>query len=305
MQVLRLILPIFLASAAGSAAEPPAAARFAVVINGYSYDWASIGRFVLPGETLRLAVDGAPAYSGWVASGGELVDIGGQTCWVAPAEPGLHPLICTSGPALKTINAFVMIPYRELDRKGYLRGYHVGSYPASNPFPNFGLPRGFIEVTPNLLDVRVSDRHTLRDFAPRDGDGWPKYMVLREELLIKLEGFTDFLCDRGYPCDRLTVFSGYRSPFHNRRNRSGRNSAHVYGGAADFYLDRDGNGRLDDLNRDGVVNRRDAKLLSELVDEFEAAQPQMVGGCGYYGGKSSRSPFVHIDTRGERTRWHQ
>jgi hypothetical protein len=279
---------------------------FRVEVNGFAYDWKEIGRFVVPGETLRLSVLGPNTHSGWVASGGELTEAAGVTCWVAPMEPGQYPLLCSNGAAVRRINAFVMVPYAELDSRGYLRGAHIGRYPATSPsFPNFTKPRGFIEVTPDNIDVRVSDRYTVRDFMPRNGDGWPKYIVLREELLVKLEMFTDMVNDAGYACDRLTIFSGYRSPFYNRRNRSGRNSAHVYGGAADLFVDGNGDGHMDDLNGDGSVDRRDAQVLVGLVDRLEALHPEVVGGCGWYRRRATRGPFIHVDVRGVRSRWHQ
>lgn len=277
---------------------------FRVEVNGYVYNWDYIGRFVVPGDTLRLATPGFSAHSGWVASAGELYEDGAKTVWVAPAEPGLYPIIATSGTVTKHVNVFVMIPYDSL-KNGYLKGVHIGRYPSSSPFPNFTKPRGFIMVTPENLDTRVSDRYTLRDFTPRQPDGFPKYMALREELLIKLEFFTDLVRSRGFNCDKLTVISGYRSPFYNMRNRSGRNSAHVYGGAADIFVDCDGDGHMDDLNHDGSVNRRDSKLLAGYVDELEAQHPEIVGGCGWYSRTNCRGPLIHIDVRGKPSRWHQ
>jgi len=277
---------------------------FRVEVNGYSYAWSAIGRFVLPGETLRLGTAGYTDNSGWVASGGELVDAGDRTLWVAPEEPGFYPLIATSGSATKTINAFVMVPYDSM-KKGYLKGVRIGRYPASSPFPNFTLPRGFIVVTPDNLSVPVSDRYVLGDFVPRQPDGYPKYIVLREEILVKLELFTDFVAGKGFAVRKLDVISGYRSPFYNMRNRSGRNSAHVYGGAADIIVDVNGNGHMDDLNHDGAVNRRDSKILAGWNDELEAQHPEVVGGCGWYSRTRYRGPFVHTDVRGKPSRWHQ
>ena len=96
--------------------------KFTVEVNGYGYDWDNIGRFVLPGETLALDVPDNAHNSGWVAAAGELVEVGGKTGWVAPQEPGLYPVIVTSGVTVKRINAFVMVPYDSLDKKGYLKG---------------------------------------------------------------------------------------------------------------------------------------------------------------------------------------
>jgi hypothetical protein len=277
-----------------------------VEVNGCVDDWSCIGRYVLPGETLRLATSDDANSSGWVASAGELVDLGNSTCWVAPNEPGLYPIIVTSGTTVRRINAFVMIPFDNLDKKGFLRGVKIGKYPkAIEQFPNFTKPRGFIVVTPDNLDTPVSPRYTLRDFAPRSMEGFPKYTVLREELLVKLELLTDLVKARGFKFDRFDVFSGYRPPALNRRVRYGRNSAHIYGGAADIIVDGNGDGRLDDLNHDGQSNRKDAKLLAAYAEELEAKHPELIGGIGWYSRTRSRGAFIHVDVRGKHARWHQ
>jgi hypothetical protein len=280
--------------------------RLSVDINGYVYDWDNIGRFVLPGETLRLATSDNANSSGWVASAGELVDLGNGTCWVAPDEPGLYPIIVTSGATVRRINAFVMIPYDSLDKKGYLKGVKIGKYPKPiEQFPSFTKPRGFIITTPDNMDTPVSPHYTLRDFASRTMEGCPKYTVLREELLVKLELLTDLVKSRGVKFDRFTVFSGYRPPAHNWRVERGRNSAHIYGGAADIIVDCNNDGRLDDLNHDGQSNRKDAKLLAAYAEELEAKYPELTGGIGWYSRTRSRGPFVHVDVRGRHARWHQ
>ncbi len=280
--------------------------RLSVDINGYVYDWDNIGRFVLPGETLRLATSDNGNSSGWVASAGELVDVGNATCWVAPAEPGLYPIIVTSGTTVRRVNAFVMIPYDSLNKKGYLNGVKIGKYPRPiEQFPNFTKPKGFIITTPDNLDTPVSPRYTLRDFAPRSINGFPRYTVLREELLIKLEMLTDLAKSHGCKLDRFAVFSGYRPPAYNYRVERGRNSAHIYGGAADIIVDTNNDGRLDDLNHDGQSNRKDAKLLADYADELEAKHPELVGGVGWYSRTRRRGAFVHVDVRGRHARWHQ
>jgi len=280
--------------------------KLSVDINGYVYDWDNTGRFVLPGETLLLATSDNSNSSGWVASAGELVDEGNATGWVAPQEPGLYPIIVTSGTTVRRINAFVMIPYDSLDKKGYLKGVKIGKYPKPiEEFPNFTKPRGFIMVTPDLMETPISRRYTLGEFVQRTGDGFPKFAALREELLIKLELLTDFVQAKGYKLEKFKVLSGFRPPATNRRVRYGRNSAHIYGGAADFYIDGNNDGGMDDLNHDGQSNRKDSKLLAAWVDELEVLHPELVGGVGWYSRNRARGPFVHVDVRGARSRWHQ
>ncbi len=289
------------ANIAGMAAREHIAPGCQVDVNGQVYTWDVIGRFVMPGETLWLSIVGQEEHSGWVVSAGELTDVAGRTCWVAPQEKGLYPLIATVGSTVKTVNVFVMVPATELVN-GSINGYRIGKYQREPPFPNFGKPCGFIEVTAENAGTRVSPRYTLGDFAPKLQSGFPKYMILREDLLIKIELLCDLARSKGYACDRLSILSGYRTP---AGHRAGASSAHYYGGAADVYIDCDNDGHLDDLNHDGDRSSKDSRILAGCVDELEALHPELVGGCGWYRRTRSRGPFVHTDVRGERTRWHQ
>ena len=99
--------------------------------------------------------------------------------------------------------------------------------------------------------------------------------------------------------------SGYRTPSYNAAIGNGRYSRHVYGGAADIYIDVDGDGIMDDLNADGVLDRRDAGALYDLVDRLlqDPAHTHLHGGLGEYGSNSAHGPFVHVDERGWNARW--
>ncbi len=286
------------------AARPWVDPDFRVMVNGRSYDWSDIARFVMPLETLSIAATGLRTRASFLSPYGELIDGLDQMFWVAPREPGLYQVLISNESDVRRLNIFVMVPYDSLKR-GCLNGVTIGRYPPESPFPNFTCPRGFILVTPDLLDVPVSPRYTLGEFVPRQPEGYPKYIALREELLVKLEAFTDYVKGRGHRFDKFHVISGYRTPYYNQRNRAGRNSAHIYGGAADICIDTDNSGMMDDLNRDGVVNRRDAKLLADYVEEFEKLRPDLVGGLGWYSRTRYRGPFIHIDVRGVPMRWHQ
>src|SRR5206468_3159019 len=75
--------------------------------------------------------------------------------------------------------------------RAWLNGYRLGYWPQekgrlrSEAYKN---PDGFIEVTPENEDTRVSEHFRLRDFVSHDQkEVWPKYVVLREPLLDKLE----------------------------------------------------------------------------------------------------------------------
>jgi len=194
--------------------------------------------------------------------------------------------------------------------RAWLNGYRLGYWPEekgrlrSEAYKN---PDGFIEVTPENEDTRVSEHFRLRDFVSHDQkDVWPKYVVLREPLLDKLELVIEDLNDHGVNAEGMRVRSGFRTPAHNqavRNEGSARDSRHQFGDAADVFIDQDGNGKMSDLNGDHKVNFADVKMILDAVERVEARYPELVGGTGLYAYSGRSGPFAHIDVRGTRARW--
>jgi len=194
--------------------------------------------------------------------------------------------------------------------RAWLNGYRLGYWPQekgrvrSEAYKN---PDGFIEVTPDNEDTRVSEHFRLRDFVSHDQKAvWPKYVVLREPLLDKLELVIEDLNDHGVNAEGLRIRSGFRTPAHNfavRGEGSARDSRHQFGDAADVFIDQVGNGKMSDLNGDGKVNFADVKMILDAVERVEARYPELVGGTGLYAYSGRSGPFAHIDVRGTRARW--
>jgi hypothetical protein len=167
-------------------------------------------------------------------------------------------------------------------------------------------PKGFIEVTRENQDTPISEHFRVRDFLTKGQVGiWPKYLVLREELVDKLELVIADLNGRGIAVRRMTVMSGFRTPEYNGPGGDGRSgvSRHMYGDAADVFVDNDNNGRMDDLNGDGKTDHRDARVILESVERVERRHPDLAGGVGVYRATSAHGPFAHVDVRGWRARW--
>jgi hypothetical protein len=194
---------------------------------------------------------------------------------------------------------------------GAVGDYRVGFWPAerrrtrSDAYEN---PEGFIEVTRENQDTYVSEHFRLRDFLTHDQrDVWPKYLVLRESLVDKLELVIDDLAAHGFRVERMVVMSGFRTPQYNAAGvgRGGRakDSRHQFGDAADVFVDNDGNGRMDDLNRDKRVDSRDARVIMQAIERVERAHPELVGGASLYRATKAHGPFAHVDVRGVRARW--
>ena len=232
---------------------------------------------------------------------------------LAPESPGVWSVAVRVGNAIKPLTNFRVItlkPFSDKER-GRIGLYYLGNWPYERGRarqPRYANPAGFIEVTPENQNTYVSEHFRLRDFLTKDQPNvWPKYLVLDTKLLDKLELLLADLESRGVRTAGVRVMSGFRTPQYNAsggdpNGRSGI-SRHMYGDAADIFIDSDGNGTMDDLDGDGRVTIRDARVIEAATDRVERAHPALVGGVGVYPGTGSHGPFVHIDVRGYRARW--
>lgn len=225
----------------------------------------------------------------------------------AARTPGVYALPDSTG---GTVFSYIVMRPFDVKQGAKVGSYRVGFWPAergSRRNEAYGNPTGFIEVTEENQDATISTHFRLRDFLTQNQKAvWPKYLVLEERLLDKLELVLVELRRSGYRADRLKIMSGFRTPEHNRTVRSAgaaADSRHQFGDAADVLVDSDGDGRMDDLNRDGKVNSRDVAMLVGAVERVEALHPELVGGLGIYRSTGRSSGYVHVDVRGERIRW--
>jgi hypothetical protein len=208
--------------------------------------------------------------------------------------------------------AFIsLIPFGE-KTGGKVGDYRVGFWPAERRRRTtqeaYENPDGFIEVTAENQDTYVSEHFRLRDFLTHDqSDVWPKYLVLRESLVDKLELVIEDLAAHGVRVEHMVVMSGFRTPAYNAqgvgRGGRARDSRHQFGDAADVFVDNDQNGRMDDLNHDRRIDSRDARVILQAVERVERAHPELAGGAALYRATKAHGPFAHVDTRGARARW--
>src|SRR5687768_6650775 len=247
---------------AGAVAAPRTANRTFVTTGAISTLTA------LPGETITVEA------------------VGRRWDWTAPNAPGLYPIQVDS----VTIQAFVLVPYSRVKGE-YINGYRIGRYPAR-------APAGFIEVTRANENTFVTPHFRLKQFLCKQSGWYPKYVVLDERLLQKLEHLLDVANDAGLRASTFTVMSGYRTPAYNRALGNVPYSRHTWGAAADIFIDENADGRMDDLNADGRSDVRDAEVLYRLFDEAQER-----GGMGKYRPTAAHGPFVHVDIRDRRARW--
>jgi uncharacterized protein YcbK (DUF882 family) len=222
----------------------------------------------------------------------------------------MKPSTLTLEVAGRSFSLFLMRPF------AHKRGEHVGPYrlgwwPAERWMmaDNYLNPDGFIEVTPANASTPLSARFRMADFLTRDQQSvWPKFVLIEERLIDKLELVLSELEARGIPAGRVVVLSGFRAPYYNDLRideGAARGSRHQFGDAADIIIDADGDGRMDDLNRDRRVDLRDLNAIGAAVAAVELRYPELKGGLGTYAAMGPSGPFAHIDVRGTSARWER
>jgi hypothetical protein len=282
--------------------------RFRARTLTYSYDEGAI--FAMPGEKIPLSVS-APAtrlHTLDAPQGGLSATGPNKWTWEAPVKPGVYQLKLKNpaGHTVADFSAFVMVPGKAV-QNGLLNEFRIGAYP-DKPLkgnPVYIPPKAFIEVTKDTEDTKVSPNFRIKEFLTKQKGGYPKYLVLDERLVFLLDAIGTHLEARGWDAGDIFVMSGYRTPYYNTLLQDTKYSLHQWGRAADIFLDKDDNGRMDDFNKDKVVSREDAVALAQLVESLAktAELGSFIGGIGIYGSTAAHGPFVHVDTRPWKARW--
>jgi len=215
-------------------------AEFAVKFRDEVSFYTTLGVFVLPGEKVIFSAVGGKesrehSTYHFNSIAGRIRQISSKTWeWTAPSQTDLyHATIrnIQSGETI-TLNIFVMVPYDRLKGES-LNGYRIGKY-LDIPLKGLSIykkPRGFIEVTEENENSPVSPHFTLKQFLCKQQGGYPKYLVLKERLVLKLELILEAVNDAGYSCNTFHIMSGYRTPYYNKLIGNVKYSRHVWGGA--------------------------------------------------------------------------
>lgn len=309
-----------------AAAAATALPTFEVEIAEHAYgkSGALRVRLALPAEQITLPLEWRSVRPeivsyGWipvlgtpVSAGAAPQVLGSDDRAVAPNDAGVYEveLIGPQGVTrvLDGIRYIVQVPF-ERKEDGYIMGYLIGRYPTegSDRTDRYAPPVGFIQVTPALQEMRLSDHFTLEEFLTHDqASTWPKFAAVDLRLLDKLELVMQELNADGMHAELMVVMSGFRTPHYNRQGLDAgraRLSRHQYGDAADVWVDNDDDWYMDDLNGDGRRDTDDARVMLRAVNSIEARHPQLIGGAGIYGDNGVHGPFIHIDVRGYRARW--
>lgn len=287
----------------GALADTGDHASFSIQFDGVSSDLVINTATVMPSATLRVRAEASAS-----AIGGRLTQEKGVWLWAAPETPGLHEIVFEQTGETIRLNVFVLTPFAN-GQQDRLNGYRIGAYTKTlfRGLRSYAEPQGFIDLSHGPADLKISPHFTLGQFICKQQPGHePTYLLIRAATLVKLETLLEAAHDKGWAGDSFYVMSGFRTPFYNASigNRT-TSSRHLYGGAADIWLDGDGDGQMDDLNNDGQVNKEDARELAKLAESLasKGGPNWPAGGIGIYGSNAAHGPFVHIDARGYRARW--
>ncbi|WP_300376765.1 D-Ala-D-Ala carboxypeptidase family metallohydrolase [Henriciella sp.] len=292
---MTLIAPLLTAlwsfgSITGASANAP------VTLNGSEIPYEIWHETVMPGEDVQFT---HPANVS-VYIGDE--PAGSSGSFEAPETAGTYDLEFRKpdGTVVHDIALFVLEPATHIAEDGRLNGFRMGAYPQDTP-------RGFIRLDKGHGDVKVSPSFRIGQFlCHQQPDHWPKYLLVSSSNLNRLEILLNSLRADGLTeADTFFVMSGFRSPFYNTSIGSAKLSRHMYGDATDVYLDvAPKDGVMDDINRDGVINKEDANFLYDYAEDlFATSDAAPKGGLGSYSANAVHGPFVHVDGRGRAARW--
>jgi len=306
MAVFAVLAWLMAAGPASAFEAREVAARLRVDGRPISYETSFAA--VMPGAEMTFEAAAAEKSLRLETQSGRVTKAAGRIAWRAPFEPGHYRLrLRADGGEPIRLQLFVMMPAWKRE-DGKLNGYEIGRYPLppEDSPERYDRPDGFIEVTEEMRWLPISPHFVLGQFLCKQEAGWPKYLLLRPRLVTKLERLLAAVNARGFAADTLHVMSGYRTPTYNDRLENVPYSRHLYGDAADVYVDSDPiDFWMDDLTGEGRVNRHDAGYLFDIAARLGQRMdlPRSSGGLGEYGATEMHGPFLHIDARGEKARW--
>lgn len=281
---------------------------FTVKYEGVETPYNIASLFSLPQKKVKFSINKKEEDKNFIffTSSGSSYPIGTDSwIWELPDSVGHYTLniIETGSNEVFHLNCFVVFPYEEV-KGSSLNAFQIGHYPASEN-EIYRTPEGFIEVTPEMLELQLSPNFKVRDFLCKQKCEFPMYLVLKEKLLLKLELIFESLLKEGYDVQNIAIMSGYRTPYYNESIGNVTFSRHQFGDAADIYVDNDNDNYMDDLNKDGKRDDKDVEAMYEVVLKMTKKDWFLpyVGGLGFYKSNAVRTGFIHVDVRGQPARW--
>lgn len=308
--IIVLLLSSFSLNAAAFSAEH---ADFSIVYNDFKIPFKTFSIFVLPQEKIEIKIAEEDRNQKYI------IELGAKTFqhnssfkWQVHSESGYYPVKIKkknkegSSSEIK-INVFVLHPAEEQNGQ-YLEDFKIGYYPEipADKKSYYSKPAGFLKIDESLLDLKLTPHFKMEQFLTNQSSKMPQFIAIQESLLLKLEYFLEEVNKAGYNAETFGIVSLYRSPYFNKKLGNNTDlSRHLFGDAADIYIDNSGNQWMDDLNGDKHSNKNDADILYNLAVKFDQKEEfsYLQGGVSSYKGNGVRGPFIHIDTRGFHVSW--
>ena len=267
--------------------------------------------YVVPGKELTMDVHNKIKDHKYSISSDDVIFNSlsdGQWKIKSPEKKGIYNVVITNESTIEEmeIKIFVLVPISQL-KNGKLNNYNIGEYPGKplKGLENYKNPKGFIEITEENENTYISPHFQLKQFLCKQAGNYPKYIILKERLILKLELILEKVNEKGYTYESIYIMSGYRTPYYNKLIRNVQYSRHIYGDSADIFLDNDNNGRMDDMNDDSKIDEKDISILYKIIDDMygKSYSSKYIGGLAKYKKNTKHAGFVHIDTRGTKARW--
>ncbi len=312
LTIFILVLAVFSFSV-NTAAFSAEHANFSIEYEGLKIPLQIFSVFVMPGEEIKIAIaeeDRGQIYQ--IELGGKTYESADSFNWKAQAKEGHYQAIIRekngegSASEIK-INVFVL--HSRAEKNGqYLDDFRIGYYPdiPADKKEYYSKPDGFLKIDESMLGVKLTPHFKMEQFLTNQSDRLPQFIAIQESLLLKLEFFLEEINKAGYYAETFGIVSIYRSPYFNKKIGNNTNlSRHLFGDAADIYIDNTGNQWMDDLNGDGKSTIADSDILYDLAVNFDQKEEfaHLQGGVSSYKGNGVRGPFIHIDTRGFHVSW--
>ncbi len=308
--ILTLVVLSFSVSTAAFSAEH---ADFSIEYEGLKVPLKIFSIFVMPGEEIKIEIaeeDRGQIYQ--IELGGKTYESNDSFTWKAQAESGHYQAVISEkngeGPASEIrLNVFVL--HSRTEKNGqYLENFRIGYYPEipADKKEYYSKPDGFFKIDKSILELQLTPHFKVKQFLTKQTNELPQFIAIQESLLLKLEFFLAEVNSAGYTAETFGIVSIYRSPYFNKKLGNNTNlSRHIFGDAADIYIDNSGNNWMDDLNGDGHSTIADSEILYDLAVKFDQKKEYsyLQGGVSSYKGNGVRGPFLHIDTRGFHVSW--
>ncbi len=281
--------------------------NFFATINGYTVNFDLITIFLLRGEEITIKTEQSAEHYKILSFKRTFKTIS-ENEWKYKPDPvsDMGYIILKNANEQMKIQYMLLTPLTRV-KNGWINGYHIGRYPKKALRGNklYNKPRGLIEVNSKNKNMLLTPHFKLSQFLCKQVASYPKYIVLREAILYKLEYILEALNRFGYAANTFYVMSGYRTPYYNKKIGNVKYSRHVYGDAADIFVDTNHDQNMDDLNRDGKINFDDVKVLINIVEKMaeQKKYESYIGGLGRYHQNRSHPGFIHTDVRGYKARW--